>query len=63
MRLDISKIKKMTIDEIKIFDIAEDDKLKCIASIIEEEKGKSYNEGFKRGCQRGREFVECYKYE
>lgn len=44
-------------------DLVEDDKLKCIASIIEEEKGKSYNEGFKRGCQRGREIVEYYRFE
>ena len=44
-------------------DLAKDDKMKFIASIIDEEKGKSYNEGFKNGCERGREFVECYKYE
>ena len=43
-------------------DLAEDDKLKCIASIIEEEKGKSYNEGFKNGCQCGEEAVERYRF-
>lgn len=35
-------------------DISDDDKSKFIASIINEEKAKSYNEGFKNGCQRGR---------
>ncbi len=44
-------------------DLAKDDKMKFIASIIDEEKSKSYNDGFKNGCQRGREFVKCYKYE
>lgn len=44
-------------------DLAKDDKMKFIASIIDEEKGKSYNEGFKDGCQRGREIVEYYRFE
>ena len=39
-------------------DLAKDDKMKFIASIIDEEKSKSYNDGFKNGCQRGREFVK-----
>lgn len=41
-------------------DILNDDKSKFIASIINEEKAKSYNEGFKNGCQRGREAVKHY---
>mgnify|MGYP007099474399 CR=1 FL=1 len=41
-------------------DITDDDKLKFIASIINEEKVKSYNEGFKNGCQRGRETAKHY---
>ena len=44
-------------------DISDDDKSKFIASIIDEEKGKSYNEGFKDGCQRGREAVKHYRCE
>lgn len=44
-------------------DVSDDDKLKFIASIINEEKAKSYNEGFKNGCQRGREAVKHYKCE
>ena len=43
-------------------DILNDDKLKFIASIINEEKVKSYNEGFKNGCQRGKEAVKHYKF-
>ena len=41
-------------------DILNGDKLKFIASIINEEKVKSYNEGFKNGCQRGKEAVKHY---
>ena len=44
-------------------DILNDDKSKCIASIINEEKAKSNNEGFKNGCQRGREAVKHYRCE
>ena len=43
-------------------DILNDDKLKFIASIINEEKVKSYNEGFKNGCQRGKEAVKHYRF-
>ena len=43
-------------------DISDDDKSKFIASIINEEKVKSYNEGFKNGCQRGRESVKLYRF-
>lgn len=43
-------------------DISDDDKSKFIASIINEEKAKSYNEGFKNGCQRGEEAVERYRF-
>lgn len=43
-------------------DISDDDKSKFIASIINEEKAKSYNEGFKNGCQCGEEAVERYRF-
>ena len=43
-------------------DILNDDKSKFIASIINEEKTKSYNEGFKNGCQRGKEAVKHYRF-
>lgn len=43
-------------------DILNDDKLKFITSIINEEKAKSYNEGFKNGCQCGEEAVERYRF-
>ena len=43
-------------------DILDDDKSKFITSIINEEKAKSYNEGFKNGCQRGKEAIKHYRF-